>query len=307
MEIVSARFSDVLNVVELRTKLVSVSSFALGTAYAAYAAGEVSVGMTLLMLIAVLGVDMGTTAFNTYFDAKRGVDSRRYNREADKVVVHTGLSPGFALLVALGCFALAVVFGLVIIFLVGTEVLLVGALSMMVGFLYNGGPVPISGTPLGELFAGGFLGGLLFVLSYYVQTESLTADALWAGLPPFLAVSSILAVNNTCDRDGDRGAGRHTIAVLFGRTTSELLVYALGIAAHVLVMCYAIGMPTAVFPQVAFFASLFSLVFALVEYRRMHRRGYSHETKGRSMQSISRVFLVLSTALFGSLIFGILS
>jgi 1,4-dihydroxy-2-naphthoate octaprenyltransferase len=305
MELVSARFSDILNVVELRTKVISVSSFALGTAFAAYEAGEFSLLMTFLMLVAVLGVDMGTTAFNSYFDVKRGVDSRQLNREHDKVLVHSGLSAGFALLVATACFTVAAAFGLAIVMLVGTEVLLVGVVSMAVGFLYNAGPLPISSTPLGELFAGGFLGGVLFVLSYYVQTDTLSAEALYAGIPSFLFVSSILAVNNTCDRVGDGGANRHTFAVILGRRASEVLVYLLATVAHTVLFASAIG--DGGFPMATAVAALLSYSFCIVEFIRMHRRGYSHETKGISMQAISRAFVVFSVTTFVSLLTGIAS
>ncbi|MFP4374124.1 MAG: prenyltransferase [Spirochaetaceae bacterium] len=300
MELVSAGFSDVLRVVELRTKVISVSSFLLGTAYAAYEAGAFSLLMAALMLVAVLGVDMGTTAFNSYFDVKRGVDNRRFNRERDKVLVHTGLSAGFALLVALACFAVAGAFGLVIVILVGTEVLLVGVVSMAVGFLYNGGPLPISSTPFGELFAGGFLGWVLFVLSYYVQTETLTAEALQAGIPSLLFVGSILAVNNTCDRDGDGGANRRTFAVVFGRRASETLVYILATVAHAVLFALAIG--DGGFPAATAVAAPISYSFCLFEFIRMHRRGYSHETKGVSMQAVSRAFIVFSATTLASLL-----
>lgn len=303
MELVTARFEDVLRVAEIQTKIISMSSFVLGTAYAAFQAGAFSLGKTALMLVAVLGVDMGTTAFNSYFDAKRGVDDRRYNREANKVLVHRGISAGFALLVALGCFAVAAVFGLGIIVWVGPEILVVGVISMAVGFFYNGGPLPISTTPVGELFAGGFLGGLLFWLSYYVQTEVLTTAALWAGLPSFLLVSAILAVNNTCDVVGDRAAGRRTFAVLAGRGASEGLTWALVGSAHLLVLWYGLAAlelvagPLEVFAGsglAAVAAGLLSAAFAARAMWHMHRRGYSHETKGAQMQAISRVFLVLS-------------
>jgi len=306
MQLVSARFTDVLNVVELRTKVISLSSFALGTAYAGFHAGAFSVLRTVLMLVAVLAVDMGTTAFNSYFDRRRGVDNRRYNREADKVLVHAELSPGFALLVALGCYAVAVVFGLAVILLVGPEVLLVGVVSMAVGFLYNGGPLPISSTPAGELFAGGFLGGLLFWLSYYVQTETLTAAAMLAGLPSLLLVSAILAVNNTCDVDGDRAAGRHTFAVLAGRRASAGLVYVLVAGAHGLVLWYGLGgaLPrdaaaagSAVLPNAAVWAGAISAAISARTLRRMHRRGYSHETKGPQMRAVALLVPVFTLSL----------
>ncbi|NBB90063.1 MAG: prenyltransferase [Spirochaetes bacterium] len=302
MELVSARFSDILNVVELRTKIISVWSFSLGTAFAAYESGEFSFPIALLMVVAVLGVDMGTTAFNSYFDVRRGVDSRRFNREHDKVLVHSGLSSGFALLVAMGCFTVAAAFGLAVIIIVGTEVLLVGVVSMAVGFLYNGGPLPISSTPFGELFAGGFLGGVLFVLSYYVQTDALTPEALRAGIPLLLFVSSILAVNNTCDREGDGGAHRRTFAVIFGRRASEALVYLLATAAHAVLFASAIG--DGGFPEATIVAAVVSYVFFFFEFTRMHRRGYSHETKGVSMKAISRAFIVFSMMTLASLLAG---
>lgn len=306
MQLVSARFTDVVNVVELRTKVISLSSFLLGTAYAGYHAGAFSALRTVLMLVAVLAVDMGTTAFNSYFDRRRGVDSRRFNREADKVLVHAELSPGFALLVALACYAVAVVFGLAVILLVGPEVLMVGVVSMAVGFLYNGGPLPISSTPVGELFAGGFLGGLLFWLSYYVQTEVLTAAALWAGLPSLLLVSAILAVNNTCDVDGDRAAGRHTFAVLAGRRASTCLVYMLVAGAHGLVLWYGLdaAVPGAagvagstVLPRAAVWAGAISAAISAQTLWQMHRRGYSHETKGRQMRAVARLVPVFTLAM----------
>ncbi|MFP3960642.1 MAG: prenyltransferase [Spirochaetaceae bacterium] len=302
MELVSARFSDVLRVAELRTKIISVSTFSLGTVYAAYHLGEFSLVRTIVMLIAVLGVDMGTTAFNSYYDARGGVDTRKDNRERDKVIVHSGLSSGFALLVALGCFAVAAVFGLVLSVLVGTEVLAVGAICMLVGFLYTGGPLPISRTPLGEVFAGGFLGGVLFVLSYYVQTETVNVEVIHAALPSLLLVASILAANNTCDREGDRRAGRQTLAVLLGRPVSEAVIYSLGAAAHGLLLLHA--WHGIAFPRIVVPAAAASFAYAVYEYVRMHRRGYSHETKPATMQSISGVFLVYTVATFASLVIG---
>ncbi|TVQ39095.1 MAG: prenyltransferase [Spirochaetaceae bacterium] len=293
--------NDFYRIVEIRTKIISVSAFLIGTLFAAYHAGEISPLIVLLMLGATLSVDMGTTGFNSYFDFKSGVDNARYNKECDKVLVHRGVGPDTALLISLGLFAAAGVLGLSLGYLVGWEIILVGAACMAVGFLYNAGPYPLSNTPLGELFAGGFLGFVLVALSYYVQTQSLDPAALLLGLPSLLLVASILTVNNTCDIEGDRAAGRHTLSILLGPVRAELIVYSLGAAGYAAALLVVLRY----LPSASVLPLLAAATASAAEYRRMHARGYSHETKGASMQSISRVFMLYTLAMIVALILGL--
>jgi 1,4-dihydroxy-2-naphthoate octaprenyltransferase len=92
---------EFFGVVELPTKIVSLSSFTLGTLFAAASVGRISPVRVVLMLLATLAVDMGTTAWNTYFDFLRRVDDSRFNRERNKVLVHGGVPPAAALVVSL--------------------------------------------------------------------------------------------------------------------------------------------------------------------------------------------------------------
>ena len=295
--------ADFCRIVEIRTKIISLSALSIGTLFAAYHARRLSPQLVLLMLGATLCVDMGTTGFNSYFDFKSGVDNRQYNRERDKVLLHRGIGPDIALLISLGLFGTAVVLGLVIGYLVGWEIIFVGAGCMAVGFLYNGGPCPLSRTPLGELFAGGFLGFVLVTLSYYVQTQSLDTAALLLGLPSLLLVASILTVNNTCDLDGDRAAGRLTLSMILGRRGGESAVYLLGAAGYgVALLLVALGY----LPRFALLPLAAAAVMSVREYRRMHTRGYSHQTKGPSMGSISTVFVLYTAAMVASLIIGLI-
>ncbi len=294
--------TDFARIVEIRTKIISLSAFLIGTLFAAYHAERLSWPLVLLMLAATLAVDMGTTGFNSYFDYRSGVDNKRFNKERDKVLVHRGIGPHVALGISVALFAVAVVLGLLIGYLVGWEIIFVGAACMAVGFLYNGGPFPISRTPFGELFAGGFLGLVLVALAYYVQTQVLDTAIVLLGLPSFLLVSSILTVNNTCDLEGDRAAGRRTLSILLGARGGEVAIYLLGTAA------YAVAALTAVLgylPRLALLPLALSALPVVAEYRRMHRRGYSHETKGPSMGSIARVFVLYSAAIVVSLVAGL--
>lgn len=296
-------FNDFARIVEIRTKIISLSAFLIGTLFAAYHAGKLSWLLLLLMLGATLAVDMGTTGFNSYFDFRSGVDSKQFNRERDKVLVHRGIRPHVALGISVALFGIAVVLGLLIGYLAGWEIIFVGAACMAVGFLYNGGPFPLSRTPFGELFAGGFLGLILVTLSYYVQTRTVDTAIVMLGLASFLLVSSILTVNNTCDLEGDRAAGRRTLSILLGRRGGEATIYVLGAAA------YGVAAAAAVLGYLPRFSLLLLAVTAVAvvnEYRTMHLRGYSHETKGPSMGSVSKVFILYSAAVVVSLAAGLI-
>jgi 1,4-dihydroxy-2-naphthoate octaprenyltransferase len=276
-------------IVETRTKIVSVSAYLIGTLYAVYRTGSLDVATAVVMLLAVLAVDMGTTGFNSFFDYYRGVDSRETNREADKVLVHQGVPPGIALLVSLALFAVAMPLGIALAFLSGWEIIPIGALCMAVGYFYNGGPLPISRTPLGELAAGGFLGSVLVLLSFWVQREALTTEAFLVSLPSLLLVASILTVNNTCDIAGDTKAGRKTLSILLGPGSAPWLIYLFGAAGFLLTAYNALR---GILPLWCGYLTAIAAPLVILEYRRMHRRGYSHETKGASMGSISKVFAI---------------
>ncbi|MFW6234374.1 MAG: prenyltransferase, partial [Spirochaetota bacterium] len=185
----------------------------------------------------------------------------------------------------------------------GWEIVFAGAVSMAVGYLYNGGPIPLSRTPFGELFAGGFLGGVLVLLSYYVQAQQLTTESVLAALPSLLMVGSILTVNNTCDVEGDRAAGRKTLSIIFGPAVGEIIVYVLGAVSLGLIAVYSVF---GVLPHIPGFVAVAAVTPPiLLEYRRMHRRGFNHTTKGPSMGSILRVFRFYTIAMTGALIAGV--
>lgn len=331
----SNRIRQFLAVVEIRTKTVSVSSFILGTLFALRYLGSqgpgsssgatdrfgvgIHIGRTILMFLSTLCVDMGTTAWNTYFDYLRGTDDPRINREPDKVLIHGGVPPAFAFWTAFWLYIAAMVGGLLLAVQVGFWILPVGALCMAVGFFYNAGPLPISHTPVGELFAGSFLGAGLFLLTFGVQVAGrlgvarnawtgiawpgMTGGFVLASLPSLFAVAAILAVNNACDVEGDRLAGRRTFAVLLGKKAGEGL--ALGLAVLSSLSGFALSL-VGVLPRIGIYTFSSSFLFTLYQFYRMHQRGYSHPTKSRNMRSILRIFQIWSLLYAGTLLFELM-
>ncbi len=81
-------FTQFFRIVEIRTKIISMGTFASGTLFALYSESRLSLGIVFLMAFATLCVDMGTTGFNSYFDFRNGTDTQDTNFEEDKVLVY---------------------------------------------------------------------------------------------------------------------------------------------------------------------------------------------------------------------------
>jgi 1,4-dihydroxy-2-naphthoate octaprenyltransferase len=88
----------------------------------------------LVMGLATLLVDMGTTGFNTFFDYWRGTDNIVHTKEQEKVLVHEGVSPFMALLVSLVLFGVAALLGLYLAWMTSWKLILVGGACMLVAF-----------------------------------------------------------------------------------------------------------------------------------------------------------------------------
>ncbi len=284
-------FTQFLRIVEIRTKIISMGTFATGTLFALYTEGRLSLGIVALMAFATLFVDMGTTGFNSYFDYRNGTDRQETNCEDDKVLVYQGVSPLLALLVSLVLFAVAGVLGLILAYLTSWMLLVVGGICMLVGFAYTGGPYPISRTPFGELFAGFFLGTVLFLISFFVQAETVTREALLASLPSLLLVGMILSVNNSCDRISDAKAGRKTLTIILGKWGTTFL---LGLEALLVIALSLLLFVLEIYPMILLIALVPFFLFGIWEFRAMVRRGFSNQTKQSNMGSVGRIYLIFS-------------
>jgi 1,4-dihydroxy-2-naphthoate octaprenyltransferase len=95
---------------------------------------------------------------------------------------------------------------------------------MLVGYLYTGGPYPIAATPFGELFAGGFMGSGIILLSCFIQQGFVTAHDVLVSIPSAILIAAILTANNIRDLEGDRDNGRHTLAILLGHRRAVVLL-----------------------------------------------------------------------------------
>lgn len=174
-------------------------------------------------IVVAAGLQIGVNYANDYFDGVRGVDT--HERTGPARLTQTGAAaPRAVLVAALACIGVAAVAGLALAVATSPAlVLLVGALAIAATLLYSGGPRPYAGLGLGELMVFLFFGLMATTGTAYVMTETIPADAWWAGAAVgFLAVA-ILVANNLRDIPTDEAGGKRTLAVRIGDARTRVL------------------------------------------------------------------------------------
>jgi 1,4-dihydroxy-2-naphthoate octaprenyltransferase len=201
----------------------------------AYSAGVFSLGPAVAALVGAALIQIGTNLANDYYDAVKGVDSEE--RQGFTRVTNSGLIP--AEQVKRGMiltFAAAMLVGTYLVYVGGLPILVIGLASIVSGYAYAGGPVPLGSHGLGDLFVFVFFGVIAVVGTFYVQAAAVLADplamtipegtitttALLASLPIAGISTNILVVNNIRDLETDREAGKVSLAVLLGYRWSRV-------------------------------------------------------------------------------------
>ena len=204
------------------TLAASVVPVAVGTAAGALA-GPVNGFYVADMALVALLLQAGTNMINEYYDFHRGIDDPESSGIAG-VIVKGEMTPETVWQTAITTFLVAVAFGILLAFLRGPLLFVLGFFSVAVAFLYNAGPLPISQTPLGELTVFLVMGPLEVAVSEVAAVGRVTAVGLAASIPVAALVAGILLANNLRDLAKDRARGRHTLPVLFGPTAASSLM-----------------------------------------------------------------------------------
>jgi 1,4-dihydroxy-2-naphthoate polyprenyltransferase len=204
-----------------RTLVAAVCPVLVGTAVAA-AEGRVVAWRALAALVVAVALQVGVNYANDYSDGLRGTDSPA--RLGPVRLTASGLAaPAAVRLAAAAAFAVAAVAGLALAVAVDLRLLLVGVAAIAAAVLYTGGPRPYGYAGLGELAVLAFFGVVATCGSAYVQLGRIPAVAVAASLPVGLGAVAILLANNVRDVDGDRLAGKRTLAVRLGRPRARIL------------------------------------------------------------------------------------
>ncbi|MCX6580860.1 MAG: 1,4-dihydroxy-2-naphthoate polyprenyltransferase [Candidatus Aminicenantes bacterium] len=170
----------------------------------------------LLALLGALLIQIVANLVNDYADFKKGTDNG--DRIGPVRVTQAGLATPPQMRIAISVvFFLTVLVSLYLVYRGGWPVVIIGTFSILSGVLYTAGPFPLGYLGLGDIFVLIFFGPVALAGTYYVQALSVNWIVILAGFAPGFLSVAILTVNNLRDTEGDKKAGKKTLAVRFGR------------------------------------------------------------------------------------------
>lgn len=211
----------------------------LGTALA-LKNGSIHFGLFFAMLLASLLIQAATNMFNEFYDYKRGLDNE-HSVGIGGAIVRDGIKPSTVMKLALSFYGIALLLGIYICVNSSWWLALVGLVCMAAGYFYTGGPMPIAYTPFGELVAGFFMGLLIILIAFFIQTGTVDHTSILVSIPIMVLVGEILLANNIRDLDGDKENGRKTLAILLGRSGAIKLLAALFVLSYLWIFALIIS------------------------------------------------------------------
>jgi 1,4-dihydroxy-2-naphthoate octaprenyltransferase len=214
------------------TLAASVSPVLAGTAVAVHD-GHGRSWAALTALLVALAMQIGVNYANDYSDHVRGADRRRVGplRAAS-----SGLIPAHQVkAAALAAFGVAAVAGLALCLGTDWRLLPLGALAVVAGWTYTGGPWPYGYRGLGEVFVFTFFGLFATAATAYVQELQVPPAAWAAGACTGFMACAVLGLNNLRDVETDAEAGKRTLAVRLGRGGARAVIAGLYVAVLVTV------------------------------------------------------------------------
>ena len=182
-----------------------------------------------LALMASFFIQIGTNLVNDAVDFKKGADTEK--RLGPQRVTQAGLFSYRQVMVMAGLFFVAAVAcGIPLVISGGTPILAIGIVSILMGYGYTMGPVPLAYFGLGDLFVILFFGIVAVTGVFFLHTHTWTFQSLWLGLQIGFHATVLIAINNLRDVDGDRVVNKKTLAVRLGASFGRYEIAFLGIA-----------------------------------------------------------------------------
>ncbi len=216
-----------------KTLSLSVVPILTGTILAVGKSLQMNWILAFISLISAFFIQIGINVINDAMDFKKGADTE--DRLGPKRVTQSGLltykqvlTGGFV------CFAFALLCGIPLILAGGWPLAAALLLSLLFGYFYTAGPMPLAYFGLGEIFVMIFFGYVITCSAYFLQTGMVDSICLLAATQiGFLAVVPIV-INNTRDINSDRKANKWTLSARFGIRFSRWEIILLTAGAYVI-------------------------------------------------------------------------
>ena len=245
---------DIIELVELRTKIASVIPFVVGLLYSIWTFGNFNVVNMGLFFVGMLCFDMATTVMNNLMDYVKAKNETY--RQEENIIGTSSLTVKQAEMIFGSLVGVATIIGIILVVRTNMILLFVGAICFVIGIFYTFGPIPISRMPLGEVLSGVTMGfGIFWIVIFLNSPEATFA---WMGLeqgmlvvrlalldhfkvallslPLVCTIANIMLSNNLCDLETDITNHRYTLVYYIGKTAALKLYQCLYIMSFVAII-----------------------------------------------------------------------
>jgi len=171
--------------------------------------------ISITALLSAALIQIGTNFVNDAIDFEKGADTE--TRLGPRRATQQGwLTKKQVMNLAFACFAGAFLLGIPLVYQGGWPIVIIGVVSLLMGYAYTGGPLPLAYAGLGDLFVIIFFGLVATGGVFFLHTGFAGLPALVAGLQIGLLATVMIAINNLRDLDQDRLVSKKTLAVRLG-------------------------------------------------------------------------------------------
>lgn len=189
--------------------------------------------ITITALLSAALIQIGTNFVNDAIDFEKGADTG--TRLGPLRATQQGwLSKKQVMALAFTCFGGALLLGVPLAIQGGWPIVIIGLVSLAMGYAYTGGPLPLAYVGLGDLFVIIFFGLIATGGTFFLHTQLVSTPVLVAGLQIGLLATVLIAINNLRDLDQDRLVSKKTLAVRLGPALGRLEVVFLYLATFAL-------------------------------------------------------------------------
>ena len=193
----------------------------------------------LLCFLFAFTMQIDANLINDFFDYLKGSDREdRLGPEracAQGWITLNAMKHGIASATILSC-----IWGVIILFFSGLEMIPVGLLCILFAFLYTAGPYPLAYHGWGDVLVIIFFGFVPVGCTYYTMCHDWTWSVTIACMASGLVSDLLLMLNNYRDRDQDKISGKKTLVVRFGALAGRWMYLSLGLIACMLCLLFVI-------------------------------------------------------------------
>lgn len=188
----------------------------VGSAFAFQIHKQWSAAVLILAIFSATCIQIGTNFFNDALDFVKGADTGTRLGEA-RATQSGWMNAKTTNLVGVSFFAAALIAGIPLVIWGGWPIVAIGLFSLLMGYLYTGGPYPLAYVGLGDLFVLIFFGWIAVGGTVYLHSGVFDEATFVLGTQVGLLATVLIAINNIRDQNQDVLVGKKTFAVRLGR------------------------------------------------------------------------------------------